>query len=441
MFKYLLCFYLIVPISGFSQHQITGSFSPPSKFKSTMLYHLSAGDATYTSYGTVDEQGAMQIDLDAAAPTGMYRVVYALPQSEHNFEFIYNGKEDVVFNFDATRGIKFISSKENQLLHSYKGSIATAQNELMKLYAQPPVDSINYIDHVQKIDSLQNAYETLSKGTIAAHFIAASKPYIPSKLEPAETYVAHAKAHFFKAVNFQNKTLQSSNFIIDKCIDYIFEMHTSQTPSFQDFTSNIDTVYQSFLETELLYQLTSLNILNEILIDLKQEALAVYLTQTYVLPLASQLNAIELIVSMESFLRVAVGAKAPNFEIKNPKNELKISLYDLKGNSNYILIFWSSDCGHCMNELPEIHAYISKHPEKDIKVIAIGLENNLQPWDQAIQLWPKFTHAIAEGKWENNIPIHYDITATPSYFVLDASKTITSKPYLLKDLKAVLDQK
>jgi len=94
-----------------------------------------------------------------------------------------------------------------------------------------------------------------------------------------------------------------------------------------------------------------------------------------------------------------------------------------------------------MNELPEIHAYISKHPEKDIKVIAIGLENNLQPWDQAIQLWPKFTHAIAEGKWENNIPIHYDITATPSYFVLDASKTITSKPYLLKDLKAVLDQK
>ena len=90
MFKYLLCFYLIVPISGFSQHQITGSFSPPSKFKATMLYHLSAGDATYTSYGTVDEQGAMQIDLDAAAPTGMYRVVYALPQSEHNFEFIYD---------------------------------------------------------------------------------------------------------------------------------------------------------------------------------------------------------------------------------------------------------------------------------------------------------------------------------------------------------------
>ena len=441
MSKYLICFCLIVPVLGFSQHQIKGSFSPPSEFKATMLYQLSAGDATYKNYGTVNEQGAMRIELDASVSPGMYRLVYALPQSEHNFEFIYNGKEDIVFNFDATSGIEFINSEENQLLHAYKESIVTAQNELMQLYTQPSIKTLNYKRQIKKIDSLQNAYETLSKGTIAAHFIAASKPYIPSKLEPAETYVAHAKAHFFKAVSFQDTTLQSSNFIVDKCIDYIFEMHTSQTPSFQDFTSNIDTVYQSFLETELLYQLTSLNILNEILIDLKQEALAVYLTQTYVLPLASQLNAIELIVSMESFLRVAVGAKAPNFEIKNPKNELKISLYDLKGNSNYILIFWSSDCGHCMNELPEIHAYISKHPEKDIKVIAIGLENNLQPWDQAIQLWPKFTHAIAEGKWENNIPIHYDITATPSYFVLDASKTITSKPYLLKDLKAVLDQK
>jgi hypothetical protein len=94
-----------------------------------------------------------------------------------------------------------------------------------------------------------------------------------------------------------------------------------------------------------------------------------------------------------------------------------------------------------MKELPQVHSYISNHPEKDLKIIAIGLEKKPQPWGEVIKKWPTFSHTIAEGKWGHSITKKYDIQATPSYFVLDASKTITSKPYLLKDLKAVLDQK
>ena len=441
MFKYLLYFSLIVPISGFSQHQIKGTFSPVTEFKATMLYQLSAGNVSYVSYGSVNENGEMQIDLDASISAGVYKLVYALPQADHNFEFIYNGKEDIIFNFDSTKGVEFINSKENQLFQSYSQTITTAQNELMQLYAQPNLDSINYRKRIQHIDSLQHSYETLSKGMIASHFIAASKPYIPSTVEASKTYIQNAKSHYFKAINFQDSILQSSNFIIDKSIDYIFGMHTSETPSFQDYTSNIDAVYQAFLSTKPAYQLTCLNTLKDLLIKSQQEALAVYLTKTYTLPLAIQLNATELTASLQTFLQVAIGAKAPNFDIQDPLTSFKTSLYDLEGASSYLLVFWSSDCGHCLNELPEVHTYILNHPEKEIKVIAIGLENDPQPWNEAIKKWPKFTHAIAEGKWENSIPINYDINATPSYFVLDASKVITSKPYLLKDLKAVLDQK
>ena len=45
---------------------------------------------------------------------GIYRLVYALPQADHNFEFIYDANEDVVFNFDMDSGVEFIDSKENQ---------------------------------------------------------------------------------------------------------------------------------------------------------------------------------------------------------------------------------------------------------------------------------------------------------------------------------------
>ena len=441
MFKRLLYFSLIIPILGFSQYQIKGTFSPASEFKATMLYQLSAGNASYVSYGSVNENGEMQIDLDASIPVGVYKLVYALPQSNHNFEFIYNGKEDVVFNFDRATGVKFINSKENQLFQTYKQTIFAAQKELMQFYTQKTVDSVKYRKHFQHIDSLQNSYETLSKGMIASHFILASKPYVPSKVLSAKAYLKNAKSHYFKPMNFQDTVLQSSNFIIDKSIDYIFGMHASKTPSFQDYTSNIDAVYQAFSNTKPAYQLISLNTLKDFLIKSQQEALAVYLTKTYLLPLAIERNATEQMLSLQTFLRVAVGAKAPNFDIQDPLSDLKTSLYDLKDATTYVLIFWSSGCGHCMDELPKIHAYISKYPEKDLKVIAIGLEKTPQPWNETIKIWPKFTHVIAEGKWEHSIPKNYDIQATPSYFVLDASKTITSKPYLLQDLKAVLDQK
>ena len=436
MFKQFFYFSVILPILGFSQHQLKGVFSPANEFKATMLYHLSEGNATYMSYGTVNPQGELQIELEASAPSGIYKLVYALPQADHNFEFIYDANHDVVFNFNIDSGVEFINSKENQLFQTYTQAINNAQKELLQMYAKPSMDSRVYKRRSQKVDSIQKRYTLLSKGTIAARFINASQPYIAVKVESSDSYTKNVKAHYFDAINFKDQVLQNSNFLIEKSIDYILRMHTSSTPLLQDYKTNIDTVCQQFLTTKPSFQLTSFVTLNDLLIEFNQETVALYLTKTYILPLAIQLKNPEQIVKSKDFMRVALGVKAPNFEIND-----QTSLYDLEAAANYLLIFWSSDCGHCMNELPEIHAYISKHPEKDIKVIAIGLENNLQPWDQAIQLWPKFTHAIAEGKWENNIPIHYDITATPSYFVLDASKTITSKPYLLKDLKAVLDQK
>ena len=441
MSKYLLYFSLIIPFLGSSQQQINGVFSPASEFKATMLYQLSAGNATYVSYGSVNAEGEMQIDLDASVPAGIYKLVYALPQSEHNFEFIYNGTEAVEFNFDAEIGVEFTNSKENQLLHGYTKSIAIAQNELVQLYAKPTMDTLAYKRQAQKIDSLQNSYEAQSKGTIAAHFITASKPYIPTKVETANTYISNVKAHYFEAINFQDTILQSSNFIVDKTLEYILRMHFSGTPSFQDYKTNIDAVNNALASTDLSYQLTTLNTLRESLITAGQDALSVYLTKTYVLPLAIQLNDTKLITSLETVLRIVIGAKAPDFQIENPSNSSKNTLYDLEGATTYLLIFWSSDCSHCLKELPEVHSYISNHPEKNIKVVAIGIETDSKQWTETIASWSKFTHSIAEGKWAHAITKTYDIKATPTYFVLDTSKVITAKPYLLKDLKTVLDQK
>lgn len=319
--------------------------------------------------------------------------------------------------------------------------MANAQNEFVQLYTQPTLDTLNYKLRAQKIDSLQKAYERLSKGTLAAHFISATKPYIPSHIETVSEYISNLKTKYFEAIDFKDPVLQNSNFIIDKFLDYVFRMQFSEIPSLLDYQSNIDVVYKTLATTEPSYQLTTLNAFREVLETSGDAALAVYLTKTYVFPLARQQNDTELITTLETFIRIALGEKAPNFVLENPSETSNVSLYDLAGADSYLLIFWSSDCSHCLNELPEVHAYISSHPEKKITVVAIGIEKNPAQWSKTILPWSEFTHSIAKGKWTHEITKTYAIQSTPTYFVLDASKVITAKPYSLNDLKAELDQK
>jgi hypothetical protein len=50
-------------------------------------------------------------------------------------------------------------------------------------------------------------------------------------------------------------------------------------------------------------------------------------------------------------------------------------------------------------------------------------------------------HGIGLGKWENPLVQTFAIAATPTYFVLDASKTIIAKPYDFEGLEAFFRNK
>ena len=71
----------------------------------------------------------------------MYKLVYALPQEEYNFDIIYNAKEDVQLNFNQETGIDYQSSIENQLVASYTSSMAHVSNSIGNFFKQESTDS------------------------------------------------------------------------------------------------------------------------------------------------------------------------------------------------------------------------------------------------------------------------------------------------------------
>ena len=159
-----------------------------------------------------------------------------------------------------------------------------------------------------------------------------------------------------------------------------------------------------------------------------------YITEKYLLDLANKTENKVLAETISSYKNTSIGTKAPDFEIT--LNDKTTSLHQLNGAKNYLLIFWSSGCGHCLAELPKVKALMANKP--NLKVIAFGLEEDKVRWSEEIKNYPNFTHVIGLGKWDNPIVRTYGVAATPMYFLLSSSKIIMAKPYEYEDLEVVL---
>src|SRR5690606_27115784 len=109
-------------------------------------------------------------------------------------------------------------------------------------------------------------------------------------------------------------------------------------------------------------------------------------------------------------------------------------LSELNTSERYLLIFWSSTCSHCLKELPEIRDTLKNIEPQELQVIAFGLEEEEFPWKETVKDYPNFIHVYGEGKWENKTSNDYNITSTPTYFILDKDKNILEKPENLEAL-------
>ena len=167
------------------------------------------------------------------------------------------------------------------------------------------------------------------------------------------------------------------------------------------------------------------------------EVVANYIADNYLIDIAKKLNDQVLIDSLVQFKNTSKESTAPDFYLDEQNNQKKLS--DLAGFEYYALVFWSSSCSHCLNEIPQLESFVKTLKENELQVIAIGLENDDKAWSEAIKNYPDFIHVLGLGKWDNEIGNLYDIKATPTYFVLDKNKHIVAKPTDIETLKAFFE--
>jgi thiol-disulfide isomerase/thioredoxin len=116
-------------------------------------------------------------------------------------------------------------------------------------------------------------------------------------------------------------------------------------------------------------------------------------------------------------------SKAPGFYLKD-ENEKFIRLSDFEGKMVY-LHFWATWCAPCIKEIPEINKLFSKLNEKNIVLINICLDDNIENWKQIIvNKRLKGKNLICKGNWEKNLRKSYFIEEIPHYTLVNSNGII-----------------
>ncbi len=437
MYKNLLFFLFLAPSIFLGQHTIKGKFSPAKDFNFALLYKVNPSIFDYVTNAEIAEDGSFTFKLDSTNTKGTYRLVYAVPQEDFNFDIMYNGEEDIELTFNSETGVEFIKSTENKLLASYRNSMSMVTQSIGNYFSQASKENkaLKAIFKTQR--ETQDRFEELAKGTIALTFIKANRPYIPSKVEPLEEYIKNLKNHYFDYVDFSNPILQSSNFLEERARNYVFGMSLENEDEFENYKENITVLYSHIKTIPKEIQRILLLDLWEQMGDLEFESIANFISKKYLKNIATTLNDDELLKSLTLYENLTKGVIAPDFDIEIEESNKLVTkkMTDLKGAENYIIVFWSSTCSHCLKEIPQLKTFVNSLEKDRIKVIAIGLEDEPYGWKNLTYDYPNFIHVYGKGKWKNKTSLNYGVTSTPTYFILDKDKKIVLKPLDFDGLK------
>ncbi|PTL99367.1 MAG: TlpA family protein disulfide reductase, partial [Bacteroidetes bacterium] len=434
--KKLIFIFTFLPTILMAQYTIKGTFSPADDYNYALLYKVTPQSNIYVS-NTEIKDGKFKFELDSTVTKGMYRLVYALPQEEYNFDVIYNAMEHIELSFDQEIGVNYTKSKENVLMNSYSNDMAALSESIGAYFQSESKDTLALVKIFKKQSEIQNKFEKAAKGTIAASFIKANKPHIPVSYKSVDDYLKSLKDFYFSYVDFNDETLQSSNFLSERIINYVFGMTDEEKGDLENYHANIIDVFDAMKEAQPTIKKSLLSVLWQQMVDLGLESSANFIADKYLLPLAEKAQDKALVLELKKFKSISIGTIAPDFSLEKTLNDptTKTKLSALNTANDYVVVFWSSGCSHCLEEIPKLREFVKTLKKGKLQVIAIGLEDTPVNWRRLVVSYPEFIHVLGLGKWTNKLGELYNVNATPTYFVLDKDKKIIAKPDDISELR------
>ena len=403
---------------------------------------------------------------------GIYVVVF--PGKQLRTEFLLDKEQVISITADTADLVNktlVIGSKENIPYQQYQKFVLTKGKQLQEeksayLNSKNKPDSLfherNYNAYnKQLLDYRENFIKTQPKSMLAILLNAMKDPVVPAKRpvthQDSVNNYYYYKYHYWDGITFMDDRVIRTPFFMKKLETYYHDVLPQSADSIIK-----DADYKLLLarSSPEMYKFL-LNWLTDEYLSPKymgQDAVFVHLFEKYHSKgLSNWLNEKQMeTISRRAYMLMAnlIGEKGANLEMIDSAGKPS-PLYDV--NADYtILCFWDPNCGHCKEEIPRIdsiyraswknhhvtiYAVLTQDDKEDLKNVWVNYikEHDLGGWIHVYQTREMEKAELAAQK--PSFRQLYDITLTPTLYLLDKEKHIIGKKLTWQQLNDLMEVK
>ena len=478
LFKYLMKRYLIniaaifCFISAYAQnYKVTLHANQYQSGTAYLTYHMGKSLAVEDSAAVTNKGVAVFSGKKKLLP-GIYALV--LPGQSKSVDFLVDKEQVITVKVDTSDLLSktiVTGSAANTMLQQYQKTV-NAKAKLLDTEKQAynasktKADSILHEANYLKINKELNEYresiiKNQPKSMMASLFNAMKDPAVlnnkPQTHNDSLQNYYYYKTHYWDGVTFMDDRIIRTPFFLPKLERYYREVLGQEADSIIKIAD-----YQLLLarSSPEMYKFL-LNWLTDEYINPKYmglDAVFVHLFEKYHSQgISTWLNQKQMeTVTRRAYMLMSnlIGAKAANLEMVDTAGKAT-SLYNVTADYT-IVIFWDPTCGHCKEELPRIDSayranWIS-HNVKIYSVLSADSKNELK------QEWLKYISVHKLQDWINVYQTKeleaadaaaqkagyrqlYDVTLTPTLYLLDKEKHIIAKKLTWQQLDELLQVK
>jgi thiol-disulfide isomerase/thioredoxin len=440
-----------------------------TNFKSGIAYltHHAGSSLNVDDSAAINNDGLAIFQDKLNLPSGIYAIVF--PGKKLTADFFIGKEQWISITADTANLLKMqvTGSSENVLFQQYqlfvakKGILLNKEREGYN-NATNATDSLlhenNYKKYNEELNEYRNSIIRNQPNSMMAIILNAMKePPYPTKLavtrqDSVDNYQFY-KSHYWDGTTFMNDCVVRTPFFPIKLERYYREVMPQESDSIIK-----DADYKLLLarSSPEMYKYL-LNWLTDEYISPKymgQDAVFVHLFEKYHSKgLSPWLNEKQMeAITRRAYMLMAnlVGEKAANLQLIDSTDKVT-TLYDV--NADYtVVVFWDPNCGHCKEEMPRVDSfYRANWKAKNVKIYAVMTEYDKEGWikfinNNNLSEWTHVHQTLQMLKEDTDAQIPsfkqlYDITQTPTLYLLDKEKRIVGKKLTLQQLNDLLQVK
>jgi thiol-disulfide isomerase/thioredoxin len=406
------------------------------------------GDLVKDIDSTEVENGCFVFKLKSDLAPGIYSIV--LNKKNKAFIRLVFNNENISFTANLQQllsSINFNSSFENQLFYNYNKKVSRLtqksdaltkaksfykKGEPFELTLQSEIEILNN-QMIQEADEIIKSNPT----TLYAKILSTQKILkAPQDLEKNKQ-VVFLQQHYLDFVDFSCEALVHTDLLPNIIRNYI-SLFENKSLSYDEQEKKYEDAVKNLLSKKEISSSMN-NFLTKELIDYfrfgNYDIIEAYINEQFVQSKICQSDKQYTDVStrIEKIRRVSVGKQAPEifFDYDSFK---KLHLSDIKSEFT-LLVFWATTCPHCTKMLPELKKFYESKYNGSLSIVAISLDTNESKLNSFLETgkYPWINYSDFKG-WKSPIAEDYNISGTPTFFLLDKSKKIISKPLDIDEL-------